>query len=220
MTWQIIGIVVISAALAGIFYYYRTTYLSLTPIQHNIFRTVRMTCVYVLLPFGWAYFIKRQRAVDFGITTKKLLPSIILGLAIYSIALLAFLISLGNPEFDRHFRWGAEYSLSEWLLTMALVSWMAFVTDLWTRGFVLMLLAKYQSPWFGIFAQNITWLVVHLYEIAILAPSMSVAGALALTLTLGILGDIVALKTRNIIGLGIGHIFLNIAFFGYVRFLS
>ena len=123
----------------------------------------------------------------------------IFGLGVYSIALIAFLLSLGNPNFDKYFRWGTEYSIVEWLLILALVSWMAFVTDLWTRGFVLMLLAKYQSPWFGIFAQNVTWLVIHLYEIALLYPAMGIFGALALTITLGVLGDIVALKTKNII---------------------
>lgn len=217
---QIIILTIISALLAGVFYYYRTNFLSLTSIEHNIFRTIRMTCVYVLLPFGWAYFIKKIPLKDFGIKKQKLITSIILGLGIYSIALIVFLVSLGNPEFDQYFRWGMKYSITEWLFTLALVSWMAFVTDLWTRGFVLMLLSKYQSPWFGIFAQNITWLIVHIYEIVLLGPSLSIFGALALTITLGVLGDVVALKTKNIIGLGIGHIYLNIAFFGYVRFLG
>jgi hypothetical protein len=220
MTLQIIILIIISASLAAIFYYYRTNYLDLTPMQNNIFRAIRMTCVYVLLPFGWAWYYKKHKLSDFGITTKKLIWSLILGLGVYSIALLAFLFSLGNPDFDQYFRWGADYTTSDWFATLALVSWMAFVTDLWTRGFVLMLLAKYQSPYLGIVAQNVTWLGVHLYEIALLAPAMSVAGALALTLLLGILGDIVALKTRNIIGLGVGHMFLNIAFFSYVRFIG
>ena len=204
MTWQILILVIISAS----------------PLQDNLFRAVRMTCVYVLLPFGWAYYYKKHQLAEFGITRKKLIPALILGLAVYSIALLAFLLSLGNPSFDAHFRWGGDYTLTDWLLIMALVSWMAFVTDLWTRGFVLMLLAKYQSPGFGILVQNVTWLLVHLYEIAILGPSMGVLGALGLTLVLGVLGDLVALRTKNIIGLGVGHMYLNIAFFGYVRFLG
>lgn len=179
-----------------------------------------MTGVYILLPFGWAVVIKKMSFSDFGITTKKIILSTILGIGIYSIALIVFLLSLGNTAFDRHFRWGADYTIVEWLLVLALVSWMAFVTDLWTRGFVLTLLTKYQSPWFGIFAQNLTWLVVHLYEIALLGPVIGIVGALGLTVSLGVLGDIVALKTKNIIGLGIGHIFLNIAFFGYVRFIG
>ena len=220
ITWQIILLIIISVSLAGIFYYYRTTLLALSPLEDNLFRAVRMTCVYVLLPFGWAILIKKQRLTDLGISRNRLLVSIVLGLCIYSIALLAFLLSLGNPEFDRQFRWGAEYSMTNWLLIMALVSWMAFVTDLWTRGFVLMLLTKYESPLFGILIQNITWLAIHLYEVALLTPAMGFTGALALTVTLGLLGDIAVLKTKNIIGLGVGHIFLNIAFFGYIRFFG
>ena len=218
MAKQIILMTIISASLAGLFYYYRTTFLTLSPLQDNLFRAARMTLVYVLLPFGWVYVLKHHRLADFGITTKKIVPSILLGLGVYSIALAAFLFSLGKPEFDRHFGWGGDFSFSDWLLIMALVSWMAFVTDLWTRGFVLMLLAKYQSPVFAVIAQNITWLSVHLYEIAILGPSMGLMGALGLTLVLGLLGDVVALKTKNIIGLGVGHIFLNLAFFSYIRF--
>jgi hypothetical protein len=179
-----------------------------------------MTAVYVLLPFGWAWYYKKHSLTDFGITKNKLLLSIVFGIGLYSIALIAFVLSLGNPAFDQYFRWGADYRIAEWLTTLALVSWMAFVTDLWTRGFVLMLLTKYQSPLFGIFAQNVTWLGVHLYEIALLGPAMGFAGALILTLILGVLGDVIALKTKNIIGLGIGHIFLNIAFFSYVRFIG
>jgi hypothetical protein len=220
ISWQIIIITIISAVLAGIFYYYRTNYLTLSSLEHDIFRAVRMTCVYVLIPFGWAWGYKKVPWKDFGLTRKKFVQSLILGIAVYSIALVAFLLLLGNPEFDKHFRWGMDYPLSEWLLTLALVSWMAFVTDLWTRGFVLMQLAKHQSPAFGILAQNITWLGVHIYEILLLGPSMGILGALGLTLVLGVLGDVVALKTKNIIGLGIGHIFLNLAFLGYIRFVG
>ena len=219
-TLQIIFLTIISSALAGAFYFYRTNYLDLTYLEDNLFRALRMTCVYVILPFGWAWVFMKQRWVNFGIIKKNLIWSVIFGIGVYSIALVVFILSLGNPDFDSAFRWGADYSLSDWILTLALVSWMAFVTDLWTRGFVLMLLTKYQSPMFGIIGQNITWLVVHIYEIILLGLSMGIIGALGLTLTLGILGDVVALKTKNIIGLGIGHIFLNITFLSYVRMIG
>ena len=88
-----------------------------------------MTLVYVAIPFGWAILIKKLSLKEFGIRKEKLLLSIILGCGVYSIALIAFLVSLGNPEFDRYFRWGAEYSASDWMLTFILVSWMAFHKD-------------------------------------------------------------------------------------------
>jgi hypothetical protein len=219
-TQQVIVLTIISAALAGAFYFYRTNYLELTNLEDNIFRALRMTCIYVILPFGWAWVVMKLRWADFGISKKHLTYSVIFGIGVYSIALVTFILSLGNPDFDSAFRWGANYSLSDWILTLALVSWMAFVTDLWTRGFVLMLLTKYQSPMFGIIGQNITWLVIHIYEIALLGPSMGIVGALGLTLALGVLGDIVALKTKNVIGLGVGHIFLNITFLSYIRMIG
>jgi hypothetical protein len=217
---QVILITMISSILAGAFYFIRVNYLQLSTLEHNLFRAIRMTLVYVLLPIGWAIVIKKFNWRDLGITKKSIITSTILGLGVYSIALLAFLITLGNPDFDNHFRWGMDFSIAEWLLIMSLVCWMAFVTDLFTRGFVLMLLAKFQTPWFAILVQNLVWLGVHVYEILILVPSMTIAGAIVLTITLGVLGDIVALKTKNIIGLGVGHMFLNVAFFSYVRILG
>jgi hypothetical protein len=217
---QVIIITIISVLLAGIFYIYRTTYLELSPLQDNLFRTIRMTLVYVLLPFGWAFFYKRVAWSELGITKKQIFYSIALGICVYSIALIAFLISLGNPEFDQYFRWGSDYALSEWLIIISLVCWMAFVTDMFSHGFVLMLLTKYQTIWFAVLVQNIVWLGIHLYEISILSPSMTLFGAVGLTITLGVCGDLVVIKTKNIIGLGIGHMFLNIAFFSYVRFIG
>jgi hypothetical protein len=71
----------------------------------------------------------------------------------------------------------------------------------------------------AILAQNIVWFGAHAYEIEFLIGSLTLAGAVALTLALGLLGDLVAIKTRNILGLSIGHIVLNLAFFGFVRAL-
>jgi hypothetical protein len=217
---QITIITIISVLLAGIFYFYRTNYLILSPVQDNLFRAIRMSLVYVALPFGWAVIYKRFKISDLGLTKKQLIVSIILGIGVYSIALGAFLISLGNPEFDEYFRWGSEYALSEWLIIITLVCWMAFVTDLFSRGFVLMLLTKYQTIWFAVLVQNIVWLGIHIYEISILSPSMTLFGALGLTVALGVCGDLVVIKTKNILGLGIGHIFLNLVFFSYVRLIG
>jgi hypothetical protein len=40
-----------------------------------------------------------------------------------------------------------------------------------------------------------------------------------LTLTLGILGDIVALRTRNVVGLAVAHVLLNITMMAFIRTL-
>lgn len=90
-------------------------------------------------------------------------------------------------------------------------------TDLSTRGFILLGLARYSPLIFAIIAQNVFWYVGHLSEIAELSGCLTLWGAIGLTLTLGILGDLVALKTRNILGLAIAHILLNVAMMIFIR---
>ena len=58
--------------------------------------------------------------------------------------------------------------------------------------------------------QNALWLLLHLYELELLAPSMGWAGALLLAVFLGIVGDLLALKERSVVGLMAGHAILNI----------
>lgn len=218
---QIILLASISAIVSGAFYYYRTTYMDLTSVEHSIFRAVRMGIVYIVFPFGWALYFKKFRLKDMGITTKNLLYSIIFGTAVYSIALAVFIYTVGNEDFDVYFvDWMLESSQRELIIILALTSFMAVVTDVWTRGFILMLLARHHSPYLGVLAQNVTWLLVHLYEIDLLQKSLSLHGAITLTLTLGLSGDALALKTRNIIGLAVGHVFLNIAFACYIMSIA
>jgi hypothetical protein len=132
--------------------------------------------------------------------------------------LAVFFASIGNPEFDKYFLWGQLMPLSEFMTTMALIAWMAALTDIWTRGMVMMPILKFHGVPLAVFVQNLVWFSSHIYEIQFLAGSLTLIGAVALTLTLGLLGDFAAIKTKNILGLSIGHIVLNIAFFGFVRF--
>ena len=63
----------------------------------------------------------------------------------------------------------------------------------------------------AIIGQNFTWFMLHVYEIELLNSYIGYTGAILLTLTLGILGDMIALKTKSIIGLMLGHVILNLA---------
>ena len=54
------------------------------------------------------------------------------------------------------------------------------------------------------------WILLHLYELELLAPSMGWTGAILLALFLGFLGDIIALRERSVVGLMAGHAILNI----------
>jgi hypothetical protein len=214
---QILVAIVLSALASGIFYYIREYYLAITGLRSAIFRAIRMSWVYIVLPFWWARRKLGTSWEDFGLTTKNLAPSLLYGGLVYMIALVTFILQLSNPVFYQ--AWAAGYERMprlELVVTGLLFSWMAAITDLWTRGFILMQITKHSTAMWGVFIQNGTWLIVHLYEIALLAPTLTLPGALLLTIVLGTMGDVVALKTHNIVGLAFGHVILNIGFITYV----
>jgi hypothetical protein len=90
-------------------------------------------------------------------------------------------------------------------------------TDLLTRGFILLTLARHSHVVFAIAMQNAIWCLGHVHEIGLLADCLGVGGATLLTLTLGIGGDMVVLRTRNVIGLCIAHVLLNVILTVYLR---
>jgi hypothetical protein len=67
--------------------------------------------------------------------------------------------------------------------------------------------------------QNLVWFLGHLYEIGYLADCLGIPTAVLLTLTLGVLGDMVVLKTRNVLGLAGAHFVLNLVLSVYLRHL-
>ncbi|UCH87976.1 MAG: hypothetical protein JSV49_06820 [Thermoplasmata archaeon] len=217
--YEIIILAVICGILSGTIYYYRTQYMELSSMGNVIFRAVRMTIVYFIIPMFWLVKVRKFKLEDLGLTSRNMLMSLILGIGVYAIALAVFLMALGIPEFDKYYHWGHSMPLSEFMAKMALIAWMATLTDIWTRGMVLMPVLKLRGIFLAVLLQNLVWFAAHMYEIDLLADSITLAGAVMLTLTLGILGDLVAIKTKNIIGLCVGHIALNICFFSYIRFL-
>lgn len=171
----------------------------------------------VIVLYWWANKRLRLPLSQLGITTKNLLLSTILGCLLYSLALMAFISCSNDPFIANHVLRHA--STKDAMLILLSMSIVASGTDLTTRGFVLLGLARYSPLIFAIVAQNALWYVGHLSEIAALTGCLTLWGAIGLTLTLGLLGDIVALKTRNIIGLAIAHILLNISMMIFIRSL-
>lgn len=90
-------------------------------------------------------------------------------------------------------------------------------TDLTTRGFILLTLTKHSHVIFAIFMQNLIWFLGHIAEIKLLTDCLGVAMATVLTLTLGIVGDMIVLRTRNVVGLAIAHFMLNVVLVIYLR---
>ena len=91
-----------------------------------------------------------------------------------------------------------------------MVAVMAGITDFWTRGFILLQLTKKFNAKVGILGQNFIWFLIHIYEIDLLTGYVSLFMAIGMTLFLGILGDIITLKYRDIRGLMVGHAILNL----------
>lgn len=169
----------------------------------------------IIILYWWANRRLHLPLSELGITTKNLLSSTILGCLLYSLALIVF-ISCGDEPFitNHELRHASTKDAMILLLSMSII---VSGTDLSTRGFILLGLARYSPLIVAIIAQNVFWYVGHLSEIAELSGCLTLWGAIGLTLTLGILGDLIALKTRNILGLAIAHILLNISMMIYIR---
>lgn len=169
----------------------------------------------VIVLYWWANKRLRLPLSELGITTKNLLQTTILGCLLYSLALIAFISCSNDPFIAQHGL--RQASTKDAMILLLSMSMIAAGTDLTTRGFILLGLARYSSLIFAIIVQNALWYLGHLSEIAQLSGCLTLWGAIGLTLTLGILGDMVALKTRNIMGLAVAHILLNISMMIFIR---
>ena len=184
------------------------------PLRSLTTSILQTVCV-IIIPYIWAIKRLNFSLQDLGISTINLVPSIILGCALYTLALAAFIHCSADPLISNHAIGKLEITdASIMLLAMAIV---AAGTDIATRGFVLFTLARFTNLPIAIVMQNITWFAGHTGEINLLENCLGLWTAIGLTLTLGILGDVIALKTRNIVGLSIAHVLLNVVLVIYIR---
>ncbi|RRQ21447.1 CPBP family glutamic-type intramembrane protease [Thiohalobacter thiocyanaticus] len=169
----------------------------------------------IVIPCLWAMRRLGLGLRDFGLTTHRLGITLLYGCVLYSLALAAFIHCSADPLISNHaVRWAP---LSEAIQLTAVMGLIAAITDITTRGFLLLTLSRYGPVWFAVVIQNLTWYLGHIHEINLLTGCLGYANALGLTLTLGILGDVIALKTRNVTGLAIAHILLNVVLMIYIR---
>lgn len=197
--------------LTGIFKIPLPDDVSLKSLTVNILQAV---CV-IVIPYIWAIKRLNFSLRDLGVSTKNLGQSIILGCALYTLALAAFLHCSADPMISNHAIGKMEITDASTLLLAMGIG--AATTDLATRGFVLFTLARFTNLPIAIVMQNATWFIGHVGEIKLLENCLGLWAAIGLTLTLGILGDVIALKTRNIVGLSIAHVLLNIVLVFYIR---
>ena len=177
--------------------------------------TFWQTLMLVVVPYLWAVKRLGMTLADLGLSHHRLGMSTALGCGLYLIALVAFVHCSDGTMMAQHAVRTA--SVTDASLMVALMGIVAAGTDLTTRGFVLLTLARHTHVVFAIFVQNLIWYLGHIHEINLLSDCLGTAMATSLALTLGILGDMIVLRTRNVIGLAIAHFMLNIVLVIYLR---
>jgi len=173
------------------------------------------TVTTIVIPYIWVMARLGFTLADLGINTSNLGRSILFGCLLYSLALAAFIHCSDDPLIRNHAI--GKVPPHEAFALVSSMSLIAAGTDFCTRGFILLTLARYTHVGFAILAQNLTWYLGHITEINLLTGCLGYAGALGLTLTLGLLGDVIALRTRNVLGLAFAHILLNVVMSLYIR---
>jgi membrane protease YdiL (CAAX protease family) len=179
--------------------------------------TFWQTLMLVIVPYVWAAKRLGMSLQDLGLRRSNLGTSTLFGCGLYMLALAAFVHCSGGNVMTHHIV--RRVDTPDAFMLVALMGTIAAGTDLTTRGFILLTLTRYTHVAFAILMQNLVWFLGHLHEIKLLADCLGVTMATALTLTLGIVGDVIVLRTRNVIGLAIAHFMLNIVLAIYIRHL-
>lgn len=185
------------------------------PIDSSMIMTVWQTLVIVAIPYFWAVKRLGMSMAELGVSTHNLGRSIVYGCALYTIALVVFVHCSTNQVMLNHVVYTLGSTDAYFMATM--MGLLAAGTDMTTRGFILLTLSKYSNVVFAIVMQNLVWFIGHITEIYFLANCIGMFNAVSLTLILGVLGDIVVLRTRNVLGLVLAHFLLNVVLTVYMR---
>jgi len=185
------------------------------PVWASLVGAFWQTFATVVIPYVWAMRRLGLKLADMGIRRAGFVDSTLQGCLLYSLALGAFIYCSSDPLISNHLL--RHLGAGDASITLASMGLIAAGTDLATRGFILLTLVRYTNLAFAILIQNLTWYLGHINEIGLLSGCLGLWGALGLTLTLGLLGDVVALRTRNVVGLALAHILLNLAMTVYIR---
>lgn len=177
--------------------------------------TVWQALALVVVPFVWAIKRLNLNLGDLGITAHRLGMNILLGCGLYAIALSAFMycpdISMMTDHALRKVSTGDAITLT------ILMGITAAGTDIASRGYILLILAKYGNVFLAFVAQNLLWFLGHMHEVRALTGCLGTTLAVTLTITLGVVGDIIVLRTRSVVGLAIAHFMLNVVLSVYLR---
>jgi len=182
-----------------------------------VWRAVRMTITYIGFPFIWL----RWRGVSHRPWRDWFKGGLRAGpwaAAVYAAPLIVFIHLTGTPAFDRVFGGAQRLSLGEVVVMAMILGYMAVLTDWWVRGFLLSQLINHYPTSHALALTGTYWLLLHLYEIRLLAPSLGWLPAVLLTVFIGVGGDLVAVRHRNWTALGAGHTMFNWIYIAWLRF--
>jgi hypothetical protein len=185
------------------------------PIDRTAITGVWQFLMTIVVPYWWASRRLGMSPADLGISRHKLGRSILLGCALYSLALIAFLYGRHDPLIQEHpIR---DLPTGRMLLLGSTMCVIAAGTDIATRGFILLSLSRHAGVPFAVVMQNVFWMLGHTHEIQVLESALGKVGANGLFLVLGLLGDTIVLRTRNVVGLAVAHILLNVVMVTVIR---
>jgi len=186
------------------------------PIDRTAVTGVWQFLMTIVLPYVWASRRLGMSPADLGISRRNLGRSILLGCVLYSMGLVAFLYARHDPVIYDH---PVRYLPADRMLLLgAAMCVIAGGTDIATRGFILLSLSRHAGVPFAVLMQNVFWMLGHTHEIHMLEGALGKVGANALFLAGGLLGDSFALRTRNVLGLAIAHMLLNVVMVVVIRY--
>jgi hypothetical protein len=169
----------------------------------------------VVVPYAWAALFQGRSPAALGAGRRGFARSFLLSCALYGLALAAFLHCWADPSVADH---PMRIVRAEKVVVLGIsMCLLAATTDLATRGFVLLWLAECAPLSFAVIMQNVFWILGHTYEIRALSTCLGAPLAYGLFLLLGVLGDAIALRTRNVLGLALAHVLLNVVMILYLR---
>lgn len=185
------------------------------PVDRTVATAAWQTLWMIVMPYVWARVRLGRSPASLGITTRNLGRGFALGCALYLLALAAFVYGSHDPVFQNHpIR---RLPVDRMFLLGSTMCVIAAGTDIATRGFILLTLVDRTGVPFAVAMQNIFWILGHTNEIRVLSGPLGWGGAVGLNLVLGLLGDSIALRTRNVLGLALAHALLNVAMILYLR---
>lgn len=187
------------------------------PVDRTVATTVWQTLWMIVMPYVWASARLGRSPAGLGLTRRNLGRGVVLGCALYTIALAAFVYASHEEVFQNHP--ARHLPLDRTLVLGASMCVVAAGTDIATRGFILLALVEHTPVAFAVAMQNVFWMLGHTNEIRVLSEAMGWQAAVGLNILLGLLGDSIALRTRNVAGLAIAHALLNVVMIVFLRWM-